>query len=148
MISGSPEMGLNDQSALENVALVESREAFPALATIQVVHPHEQAAGHSDKAKFTRARHKRPLLPERMLLNSYLPPRGRTPLIEDISVPRLEGAQDIIDQWRPFNRGESSANRLHELYPMMLRMPVTVRVGGQGEVYSVSVPVGTTKEYL
>ena len=34
IISGSPKMGLNDQPAPENVALAESREAFPAPATI------------------------------------------------------------------------------------------------------------------
>ena len=106
-ISGLPEMGLNDQSALENVALEEFREAFPAPATIQVVHPPEQAAGHSDKAKFTRAGRRMPLLPDRMFLNSYLPPRGLTPPMEEVSVPGPKCAQEIIDQWRIFNRGES-----------------------------------------
>ena len=41
VISGSPEMGLNEQPASENITLAESREAFPALAEIQVVHPPE-----------------------------------------------------------------------------------------------------------
>ena len=31
---------------------------------------------------------------------------------------------------------------------MMLRLPVAVRAGGQGEEYSISVPAGTTKEDL
>ena len=106
-ISGSPEMGLNDQPAPENVALVESREAFPAPAVIQVVHPLEQVVGHSDKAKFTRAGRRRPLFPDRMLLNLYLPPRGPAPPMEEVSVPGSKGAQKIIDRWRPFNRGES-----------------------------------------
>ena len=30
----------------------------------------------------------------------------------------------------------------------MLRMPVTVRAGGQGEVYNISVPCSTSKEDL
>ena len=34
VISSSPEMGLNDQSAPENVALAKSREAFPAPTAI------------------------------------------------------------------------------------------------------------------
>ena len=34
IISGSPEMGLNGQLALKNIALVESKEAFPALTAI------------------------------------------------------------------------------------------------------------------
>ena len=39
------EMSLNDQPALENITLAESREASPAPTAIQVVHLHEQAAG-------------------------------------------------------------------------------------------------------
>ena len=39
VISGSLEMGLNDQSAPENVTLAKSKEASPAPAVIQVVHP-------------------------------------------------------------------------------------------------------------
>ena len=31
---------------------------------------------------------------------------------------------------------------------MMLRMPVTIQVGGQGEEYTVSIPAGTIKEDL
>ena len=141
-------MGLNDQSALENVTLVKSREASPVLAAIQVVHPPEQAFGQPDRAKYTQTGRRRPMLPDRMLLNSYLPPRGPTPPMEKVSVLDLEGAQEIIDRWRPFNRGESSADHLHDLYPVMLQMPVTVWVGGQGEEYTISVLVGTIKEDL
>ena len=87
VISGSLEMGLNEHPAPEKVTLAESREAFPAPAVIQVVHPLEQVAGQSDKAKYTRARSRRPLLPDRMLLNLYLPPRGLALPIEDVSIP-------------------------------------------------------------
>ena len=123
-------------------------EASPTPIDIQVVHPPEQAAGQLDRVKYTRARRKRLLIPNRMLLNSYLPPRGLAPLMEEVSIPGLKGAQEIIDRWRPFNWGESSVDRLHKMYPMILRMPVTIRSGGQGEEYSVSVPAGTTKEDL
>ena len=44
IISGLPEMGLNEQPAPKNVTLAKSREAFPAPAVIKVVHPLEQAA--------------------------------------------------------------------------------------------------------
>ena len=44
VITGSPEMCLNDQSALKNATLVESREASPTLAAIQVIHSPEQAS--------------------------------------------------------------------------------------------------------
>ena len=55
VIPGSLEMGLNDQTVLENVTSVESREASSVLAAIQVVHPLEQAVGQSDRAKYTQA---------------------------------------------------------------------------------------------
>ena len=115
---------------MENVTLAESREASPVPVALQVVRPPEQATGQSDRAKYTWTGRRKPLLPDRMLVNSYLPPRGPAPLIEEVIVPRLEGAQEIVDQWRPFNRGESSADHLYDLYPTMLRMPVTVRASG------------------
>ena len=95
-----------------------------------MVHPLEQAVSHSDKAKFTQAGRRRPLLPDQMLLNSYFPSCVQAPSMEEVSVPESEGAQEIIDRWRLFNRGESSIEHLHELYPMMLRMPIAVRAGG------------------
>ena len=62
-------MGLNDQPALGNVTLAESIEASLVPAAIQVVHLPEQAVSQSDRAKYTRAGNKRPLLPDRMLVN-------------------------------------------------------------------------------
>ena len=89
-ILGSPEMGLTDHPAVENVTLAESREVSPIPAAIQVVHPPEQANGQSYRAKYTRSGHRRPLLLDRILLNSYLPPRGPTPPMEEVSVPMPE----------------------------------------------------------
>ena len=103
VISGSPEMGLNDQPALEDITLVESREASPVPTAIKVVHPPLQAVGQLDKAKYTRTGRRMPLLLDRMLLNSYLPSRGPTPPMEEVSVLGPEGSQEIIDRCRPFN---------------------------------------------
>ena len=58
--------------------------------------------------------------------------------MEEVTVPRSYGAQKIVDQWRPFSWGESLADHLHDLYPTMLRMSVTVRAGGQGEESIIS----------
>ena len=68
--------------------------------------------------------------------------------MEEVTVLGLEGAQEIVDWWKPFNRGESSADHQHYLYPTMLRMPVTVQAGGQGEEYNISIPCNTSKEDL
>ena len=98
-----------------------------------MVHPPEPATGKLDRAKYTRTGRRKPLLHNCMLVNSYLPPCGPAPPMEEVTVPGPGGAQEIIDRWRPFNWGESSADHLHDMYPMMLRMPITVRAGGQGE---------------
>ena len=68
--------------------------------------------------------------------------------MEEVFAPRLEGAQEIINRWRPFNRAESSADHLYEMYPALLRMPLAVRDEGRGEEYAVSVPASTGKEDL
>ena len=81
-------------------------------------------------------------------MNSYLPPHGPTPPMEEVTVPRPKVAHEIVDRWGPFNRGESSTDHVHNLYPMMMRIPVTVRVRGRGEEYNISVPCSTSKEDL
>ena len=119
-------MGLNNQPGLGNVTFAKSREASPVPTTLHVVHFPKQATCQLDRAKYTRTGYKKPLLLDRMLVNSYLPPRGLTPPMEEATVPGPKGAQEIIDRWRPFNRGESLVDHLHDLYPTMLRMPVTI----------------------
>ena len=141
-------MSFNDQLAMGNVTLEESKKASSVPSALQVVHPPEQATGQLDRAKYTRTGSRKPLLPDRMLVNFYLPFCGPAPLMEEVTVPKPEGAQEIVDRWRPFNRGESSADHLHDLHPTMLRMSVTVRAKGQGEEYNISVPCGTSKEDL
>ena len=68
--------------------------------------------------------------------------------MEEVSVPRLEGAQEIIHRRRSFNWGESPDAHMHQLYPTLLRMPVTVRAKGKGEEYAISVPAYACKDKL
>ena len=148
VILGSPKMSVDNQPAMGNITLEESREASPVPAALQVVHLPEQATSQLDRAKYTQTSHRKPLLPNRMLVNSYLPPSGPAPPMEEVTAPQSEGAQEIVDRWRPFNRGKYLVDYLHDLYPKMLRMPMTVRAGGQGEEYNISVPCSTSKEDL
>ena len=90
----------------------------------------------------------RSLLLDRLLLYSYIPPQGQAPPMEEVSAPVPEGAQKIINRWKAFNRGESPATHLEQLYPVMLRMPVEVQAKGKGEKYVVSIPAYTCKEDL
>ena len=148
VISGSPKMGLNDQSALENAIFVESGEASPTPAAIQVIHLPKQASGRPERPRYTRVECSRALLPDRLLLNSHLPLQGLTPPMEEVLAPGPEGAQEIINLWRPFNSGKSSAYHFYELYPALFQMPLTMRAEGRGEEYVVSVPASTGKEDL
>ena len=128
--------------------LVESGEASLTPAAIQVIHPSEQVSGWPERPRYTRAERSRPLLHDRLLLKSYRPPRGPAPPMEKVLAPGPEGVQEIINRWRPFNRGKSSADHLHELYLTLLQMPVAVQVEGRGEEYAISVLASTGKEDL
>ena len=90
----------------------------------------------------------KPLFPDRMLVNSYLPPRGPDPPVEEVTVPGLKGAQEIIDRWRPFNRGESSADHLHDLYLTMLRMALFGPGGRAKSIISQSLVVLVKKIFI
>ena len=68
--------------------------------------------------------------------------------MEEVSVPGLEGAQEIIDRWRPFNQGESPTAHMQQLYPAILRMLVAVRAKGRSEEYAISVPTYACKDKL
>ena len=146
LIPASPEMGSNDQSVLEDIAREEPREEAPIPPALQVVHPPERPEGHLGAAKFALTECKKPLSLDRILLNSYLPPRGPALVMEEVVVPRLDDIKSIFHRWKPFNRGEYAADRLDDLYPRTLRLPVRARGSGQGEEFSVAVPVGTIKE--
>ena len=83
IISDSPKTGFHGQSASETNFLVDQGEVSPLVDPGEVspthaeVHedvPSKQIAGRLDKAKSTRVGHSRPLLPNWMLLNSYIPP--------------------------------------------------------------------------
>ena len=75
--------------------------------------------------------------------NSYLPHRGPAPVVEEVTPPGPDEIKLILHRWKPFNRGESAADRLDA---RTLQMPITAWEAGLGEEYSVVVPVGTIKD--
>ena len=111
-----------------------------------MVRPLDQLESRPGNAKLALLGRKRPLPPDRILLNSYLPPRGPASVMEEVTAPGPDDIKLILHHWKPFNRSESVADRLDDLYPRTLRMPVTVQKARLGEEYSVAVPVGTIKE--
>ena len=64
----------------------------------------------------------------------------------EVSALGADEVKYIMRRWEPFHRGEAAADRMNNLYPHMLRMPVAARGMGLGKDYSVSIPAGTRKE--
>ena len=104
VILGSPEMGSSDQSGPEDVAVGEPRGVTSISLALQVIHPPDRAEARSDMPKLAQTGHKRSLLPDRILLNSYLPPRGSAPTMEEVAVPGPKDIKHIIHRWKPFNQ--------------------------------------------
>ena len=142
IILGSPETGSNDRLDIGDDVL---GEAVSTPSALQTIPPPIQVGSRPGRFEFTRIGLKRSPLPDRIVMNSYLPAPGPTHLKEEVSVPGLEEVKHIVHRWKPFNRGESAADRLNSLYPVMLRMPVASRANGVSEDYSVTVPTGINK---
>ena len=122
VIPVSPEMGSNDQPGSEDIAREELREEAPIPPALQVVHPLERPESCPSVGKLALTGRKKPLSPDRILLNSYLPPRDPALVMEEVGVPEPDDIKSILHRWKPFNRGESVANRLDNLYSRTLRM--------------------------
>ena len=146
IIPVSHESGPTDQTESAGVARIESKEADPVLSALKVIPHSDRAEGQPSRLKFMMSGLPRPTLSDWIITNRYAPPRGPEPPRVEVSVPRADEVKHIMRRWDPFHRGESAANRLNNLYPHMLRMPVVSRGMGLGEDYTVSVPVGTRKE--
>ena len=137
VIMDSPEIGFHGQLALETVLLADVGEGSLTHAEVWEGIPPEQIASWLDKATFSWSGRSKSLLPDRLLLNSYIPPQGQAPPIEEVLAPGLEGAQEIINRWTLFNRGDSLTIHMEQLYPTLLRMSVAIRAGGKGGEYAV-----------
>ena len=74
VISDRLEMGFHGQLALEAVLSEDLGEVSLTYAEVQEDTPSEQVASRPNKATSTRAGRSRPLLPNRLLLNSYISP--------------------------------------------------------------------------
>ena len=149
MIPAFLETGSNDQSGPEDITRGEPRESTPIPPALQVVLPPSWSESRLSNAKLALPRRKRLSPPDRILLNSYLPPHSSAPAMEEVTAPGPDDIKLILHRWKPFNRGESTADRLDDLYPRTLRMLVTAQEAGLGEEYFfffLDVPVGTIKE--
>ena len=96
IISGSLEMGSINQSSYEGVALREPREVTLIPPTLHVIHSPNRVERHPDIAKLAPAERKKPLPPDRILLNSYRPLRSSAPAMEEVTIPGPEDIKHIL----------------------------------------------------
>ena len=148
VIMYSPEMGFHDQSSSKTVLFADLGEVSLSHTEVWEGIPSKQITSRPDKATSSWSRRIRSLLLDWVLLNSHIPAQSQAPPMEEVSASGLEGAQEIINRWKSFNRGESSAVHMEQLYPTLLRMLVAVRVRGKGEEYVVLVLAYACKEDL
>ena len=106
VIPASPEMGSNDQPGSEDIAYEDPRENAPIPPALQAVHPPDRHESRPGTAKLVLTGRKRSLLPDRILLNSYLPPRGPALVIKEVTAPELDDIKLILHRWKPFNQGQ------------------------------------------
>ena len=55
----------------------------------------------------------RPPFPERIITNSYAPPRGPEPPKMEVSAPRADEVKFIMRRWEPFHRREAVVDRMN-----------------------------------
>ena len=66
-----------------------------------------------------------------LLLYSYILPQGQAPPLEEVSAPGPEGVQEIINRWKPFNRGKTPGRPFGTTIPD--NASDASRCAGQGE---------------
>ena len=146
IIPGSPESGPTYQTEPVGVSRLESKEADPVPSALQDIPPFDRAEGQPSRSKLMWSGLPRPTLPERIITNCYAPPHGPEPPRVEVSAPGADEVKHIMRRWEPFHCGESTFDRLNNLYLHMLRMSVVAWGMGLGEDYTVSVPARTRKE--
>ena len=71
----------------------------------------------------------------------YVPPHERIAPLAGMVASDLEGAQEIIQRWSPFNQEESPVTHMRDLYPNYFLIPVAARA----KQYSISFPTYLSK---
>ena len=69
----------------------------------------------------------RRILPDQVLLSMYVSSHKRIHPPAGMVTPDLEGAQDIIHRWSPFNQAESPVVHMRDHYPNYFRVSMAAR---------------------
>ena len=103
VVVDSPEMGFHSQSTSETMPTADLGEVSPTHEVVWEGIPSRKIISRLDKATSSWSGRSRSLLPDRLLLYSYIPPQGLTAHMEEVSALGPKGAQEIINRWKPFN---------------------------------------------
>ena len=142
----SPELKPTGGAELDEVGRSESNEGDPALRALQVIPPLDWGKEQPRKSKYMWSRLPRPHLPDQVITQNYLPPRGPEPPRLKVSAPGAEEVKDILRRWEPFHRGAFAADLLDNLYPHIYRVSVVARGMGLCEDYTMTLLATTPNE--
>ena len=92
VVVDSLEMGFHGQSASETAPTVDLEEVPRTHEDIRIGIPSNQISSLLDKATSSRSGRNRSLIPDLLLLYSYIPPQGLTPPMEEVSTHGPKGA--------------------------------------------------------
>ena len=98
VVVDSPEIGFHGQSASKTMPTTYSREVPRTHEEVRESIPSGWITSLPDKATSSRSKRSRSLLPDQLLLYSYIPPQGPAPPMEEVSASRPEGAKEIINR--------------------------------------------------
>ena len=65
--------------------------------------------------------------PDQVLLSTYVPPQERIHPPAGMVTLDLEGVQESIHHWSPFNQAKPPVAHMRDLYPNYFRVPVATR---------------------
>ena len=92
VVMDSSEMGFHGQSTLKTALSTDLGEVPLTYEEVRDGIPSKETTSRSCKATSSRSEGRTPLLSHLLLLNSYIPPQGQAPLMEEVSVHGFEGA--------------------------------------------------------
>ena len=92
--------------------------------------------------KPTSTRPSKKLLPDQVLLSTYVPPLERVHHPTGMMAPDPEGVLEISHRWNPFNQVESSVAHMRDLYSNYFWIPVVAFL----EQYTIPLPIYMDKD--
>ena len=94
----SPEIGFHGQSIFATAPTTDLREVPRTHEEVREGIPSYHITSRPYKATSSQTKGSRSLLHDWLLLNSYIPPQGSAPPMEEVLAPGPEGAEEIINR--------------------------------------------------